>query len=72
MWIKTSYNELLNLNSLASISIIRSTYKQETTYQVAAKTGTFDNHYKVIKEFKTEDEANVYLNFLSEKLNSIC
>lgn len=72
MWIKTSYNELLNLNALASISIIVSTYKQETTYQVVAKASSFHNHYKVIKEFKTEDEANVYLSFLSRELNSIC
>jgi hypothetical protein len=72
MWIRTAYNELLNLNTIALISIIVSTYKQQTTYQVAAKTGTRDNHYTVIKEFKTEDEANVYLNSISRELNSVC
>lgn len=72
MWIRTSYNELLNLDALASISIIVSTYKKQTTYQVAAKTSTFSEHYKIIKEFKTEDDANVYLNSISKELNSIC
>lgn len=73
MWINTAYNEILNLDKVALLTIIKNTTTtKEVSYLVVAReTTSLDSVNKVIKDYKTRNQAENYLKLLSTDLNSI-